>query len=144
VEQVRVARKPIREGLLDVRDDDLRAARLVGSRCAACGETTLGSNPVCPNCGGDRVVSSPLSREGTLWTYTVIRHRPPGNYLGPEPFQPFGLGLVELPDGLRVLSPLEGDPGKFSIGMPMELSTRILRTDTDGAEIVAFAFKSRD
>ena len=41
---------------------------------------------------------------------------PPGAYKGPEPFVPFALGLVELPEGLRVMSPLEGDIDALKIG----------------------------
>lgn len=134
------ARRPIREGLLAGALDDLANLALSGSRCKGCGETSLGVSAVCPNCGGEDVSTLALSREGTLWTYTVVRHKPPGNYHGPDPFQPFGLGLVDLPEGIRVLSRVEAEPDQLQIGMPLRFRPFVLRTDEAGAEVVAFSF----
>jgi uncharacterized OB-fold protein len=132
-------RIPIRDGLLTAPLSDLKQVRLQGSRCTSCNETTLGRNSVCPNCGRDELIALPLSPRGELWTYTVVRHRPPGDYRGPDPFAPFGLGLVELPEGLRVLAPIEADIAQLEIGMPVEFRTRV-RVDPDGREVVTFAF----
>jgi hypothetical protein len=84
---------------------------------------------------------SPLSRRGKLWTYTVIRHRPPGDYKGADPFVPFGLGLVELPEGIRVLSPLDCALDKLKIGMDLELEVFPYFRDQEGKEVMAFKFK---
>jgi uncharacterized OB-fold protein len=137
------ARVPIREGLLTGSLSDLASIRLSGCRCDSCGETSLGRKVQCPNCGRETVHDIPLSPTGTLWTFTVARHRPPGDYRGPEPFSPFGLGLVELPEGLRVLSPLDADVDDLRIGMPMRF-TPYIRHDADGREVVAFAFAPLD
>jgi uncharacterized OB-fold protein len=134
-------RVPIREGLLTAPLSELDAVRLVGSRCATCAETTLGRNSICPNCGGEAVSELPLSRRGRLWTYTVVRHRPPGNYQGGEPFEPFALGLVELPDGVRVLAPIEGDCTRLKIGMELEFRA-FVRAAGAVPEVVSFAFAS--
>lgn len=131
------ARVPIRDGLLTASLDDLSKVRLLGSRCSNCGETTLGKNSVCPNCGRDTVSELPLSAQGTLWTYTVVRHKPPGNYQGPDPFVPFGLGLVELPEGLRVMSPIECDLDRLKIGLKLEFKPRVRPGQP---EVVSFAF----
>ena len=119
--------------------EDLSTVRLLGCRCAACGETSLGRKSICPNCGGGRVSEVALADHGSLWTYTVVRHRPPGNYRGPDPFVPFGIGLVELPDGLRVMAPLAGSPDRLRIGMPVRFQP-VLRRDDD-REVVAFCFE---
>ena len=132
-------RVPIRAGLLTTPLSDLDAVRLIGSRCDTCSETTLGKNSICPNCGGEAVSELPLSGRGQLWTYTVVRHRPPGNYQGPEPFEPFALGLVELPDGLRVLTPIEGDFAHLRIGMELEFRA-FVRAAGATPEVVSFAF----
>ncbi len=133
-------RKPVREGLFAGSLSDLDQVALCGSRCRDCGETTLGENAVCPNCGGGEVATLPLSRDGVLWTATVVRHKPPGNYHGPDPFVPFGMGLVELADGIRVLSRIDADPGELRIGMPLRFHPYVLRKDEAGAEVVAFSF----
>jgi uncharacterized OB-fold protein len=135
-----LSRIGVREGLLSTPLDDLGGVRLLGSRCSQCHETTLGTNSVCPNCGGDRVTAIPLSNRGTLWTYTVVRHKPPGDYKGPDPFVPFAMGLVELPEGLRVLTPLEGEVARFKIGMSLQFHA-FVRSRAEQPEVVSFAFR---
>ena len=44
-----------------------------------------------------------LPRKGTLWTWTVQQFPPPHPYAGDlDNFVPFGVGYVELPEGIRV------------------------------------------
>jgi uncharacterized OB-fold protein len=133
-------RVPIRPGLFADPLDDLTTARLCGSQCAACREVSFALKSVCPNCGGSSIEPIPLGREGTLWTYTVTHHRPPGDYKGPEPFQPFGIGLIELPEGLRVISLLEGDPGSWKIGVSMALRVFVHHLDSQEREVIGYAF----
>jgi uncharacterized protein len=138
----RNGRIPIREGMLSLPLSDLQKVRLMGSTCSTCGETALGSHhSVCPNCGRDTLTVLPLSNRGTVWTYTVVRHRPPGNYKGPDPFVPFGLGLVELSDGVRVLAPLDCPLEQLRIGLPVQLHV-FVRPGQSDPEVVQFAFKS--
>ena len=80
-----------------------------------------------------------LGQRGTLWTFTVVRHKPPGDYRGPEPFVPFAMGLIELPEGLRVLAPIAGDPAAVRIGMALEFRAE-LRPGSHDPEVVSFAF----
>jgi uncharacterized protein len=135
----RAAPVPLREGLLTGALDQLGTVRLAGCKCANCGEMSLGERAVCPNCGRDTVQTVPLGNVGTLWSFTVIRHRPPGDYCGPNPFVPFGLGLVELPEGLRVLSPIDCDVATLKIGLPLRFKPYV-RHDPD-RDVVAFAFE---
>ena len=134
-------RVPIREGLLSGPLSQLERVTLAGCKCTNCGETSLGSKSICPNCGRDTVQEVPLGSRGVLWSYTVVRHRPPGNYKGPDPFVPFGLGLVELPEGLRVLSPIHCDIDKLKIGLELQFKPYV-RQDADGREVVAFMFET--
>ena len=133
-----MARTPLHEGLLCGDLERLDAVRLAGTRCRACGEVSLGERNPCPNCGGAAVETIPLADSGALWGFTVIRHRPPGDYAGPDPFQPFGLGLVELPQGLRVVAPIAGDIQTLEIGMPLRFEA-YARPTPDG-ERVLFRF----
>jgi uncharacterized OB-fold protein len=133
---------PVREGLLSEPLTAPDAVSLMGSRCAGCGETALGVSRLCQNCGSDDLAPMPLSREGKLWTYTVVRHRPPGDYMGPDPFVPFALGLVELPDGIRVFSPIGGDVEALSIGQPLRF--RPVRLGEGERAVTAFEFTPLD
>lgn len=134
-------RVPIKDGLLTMPLSPPDQVRLIGSKCGTCGEASLGKRPTCPNCGRIGIEEVPLSQKGKLWTYTVIRHRPPGDYKGPEPFVPFGLGLVELPEGIRVLSPIEMDIDHLKIGMELQLLVYKLYENEEGEEVIAFKFK---
>lgn len=131
--------RPIREDLLLDVGAPLQHVRLAGTHCAACGETLLGIVRLCPNCGSERLAVLPLANRGTVWTYTVARHRPPGDYRGPDPFVPFGIALVELPEGLRVLARLDCDIDRIQVGLPVEF-TPYLRHDADGTTVVAFTY----
>ena len=88
----------------------------------------------------ERVV---LPSKGTLWSYTVQRFPPKSPpYRGEEPFQPFGLGYVELPGALIVASRLtEFDFTELRLGLPVELTTTVLRHDEDGTEVYTYAFR---
>jgi uncharacterized OB-fold protein len=131
-------RVPLREGLLNGPLSCLDDVRLAGSNCSTCRETSLGKGDVCPNCGRNTVCEVPLSDRGVLWSFTVVRHKPPGDYRGPDPFVPFGLGLVELPDGLRVLSPIECDIEQLTIGLELRFKPYV-RRDSE-RDVVAFTF----
>ncbi|NBB53126.1 nucleotide-binding protein [Rhizobium sp. CRIBSB] len=135
-------RRSLREGLLWGDLGHLDSATLCGTLCRSCGETTLGDNSICPACGVEDVERKPLSRSGILWTYTMVRHRPPGNYQMPEPFRPFAMGLVDLPDGLKVLTRIDVEQDEIRIGMPLKFRPFVLRRDEAGAEVIAFDFQA--
>lgn len=133
-------RVPIRDDLLWGPLQDLAAVRLAGSRCRTCDEVSLGRAALCPNCGGDALEAGPLAEEGVLWTYTVVRNRPPGTYRGPEPFAPFCVGLVELADGIRVVARVEAEIDRVEIGMPLRLRVFVHHRNDAGQEVIGFAF----
>lgn len=118
--------------------------QLLGGRCDECGSVTFPRYPSCARCGSVDVVEHPLPRRGTLWTFTTQAFLPKEPYAGgetPETFQPFGVGLVQLGDVVRVESRLtENDPTRLRIGMEMELVIVPFRTDDDGTEVLTFAF----
>jgi uncharacterized OB-fold protein len=97
----RPKRVPIKEGLLTLPLSPTEQVRLAGTRCKPCGESFFGKKSFCKNCFGESMEEIRLSNRGRLYSYTVIRHRPPGDDKGPDPFTPFGLGLVELPEAVK-------------------------------------------
>ena len=110
---------PVAEGLFTRSAD---GPRLIGSRCRSCGVVTFPAQPSCPACTATDVEERLLGRTGTLYTWTVQSFRPKPPYAGPEDFEPYGVGYVELPDETRVEARLTvADPARLSIGMPMEL-----------------------
>ena len=81
--------------------------RLLGARCT-CGTHTFPAQLRCPRCGGD-MAETPLPDHGTVWTWTVQRIAPKPPYRGPDPFEPFAVGYVDL-GVVKVETPLTGKP----------------------------------
>ena len=118
--------------------------QLIGGRCTACGSVTFPRPSSCARCGSTDVEQHLLPRRGTLWTFTTQGFLPKEPYAGgetPETFRPFGVGLVQLGDEVRVEGRLtESDPERLAIDMEVELVIVPFRTDDDGTEVLTFAF----
>jgi uncharacterized protein len=116
--------------------------RLIGSACRQCGTTTFPKQASCPRCTGVDVEERLLERSGTLWSYTVQGFEPKEPYRGPVPFEPYGVGYVELAGQVIVESLLtESDPEKLEIGERMDLVLIPFRVEDDGTEVFTFAFR---
>jgi uncharacterized OB-fold protein len=117
---------------------------LIGSRCTECGATTFPAQSRCPRSGRATMEQLLLPREGTLVSFTTQGFPPVIPYAGDatgETFEPFGVGLVQLDDVVRVESKLtESDPAKLDFGMPVELRIVPFYVDEQGDEIMTFAF----
>ena len=123
----------------------LEEVSLMGSKCHKCGEVFLGRAVACQNCQSEDMESLNLSRTGKLYSYTIDWNRPPGDYKGPDPYEPFAVGLVELPDGIRILSVLaDCDLDKLEIDMDLELSVEELYKDEEGNTIVTYKFRPQE
>jgi len=118
--------------------------QLIGSRCGECGATTFPVQQRCPKCSKDDMSDVLLPRRGTLVAWTTQGFPPGAPYRGPvgKDFVPFGVGLLQLDDEIRVEGRLtENDPAKLEFGMAVELTMIPFTTDDDGNEIVTFAFQ---
>ena len=136
---VRASQVPIATGLFTWPSDD---PRLIGSSCQVCGTTTFPAQGSCPRCTAEAMDEQVLPRTGTLWSFTVQGFRPKDPYAGPEEFEPYGVGYVELPGQVIVESRLtENDPDRLEIGMPMELVIVPFRRDESGDDVMTFAFR---
>ncbi|OLL73699.1 hypothetical protein Ae168Ps1_2083c [Pseudonocardia sp. Ae168_Ps1] len=114
---------------------------LLGSRCADCAAYTFPVQGGCPCCTGSSMTPVPLTRTGTLWSWTVQGFRPKPPYTGTEAYEPFGVGYVELPGQLIVEARLTGtDPAELAIGMAVELVLTPFRDDESGRPVHTFAF----
>jgi len=126
-------RMAVRTGLFT--DGDTPA--LLASRCAACGAHHFPRHDTCPYCAADGPVPAELTGAGSLWAWTAVTAAPPG-YQGPVPY---GVGVVELPEGIRVITHLTvSDPAALTLGQAMELRVVPLHTDAEGNEVVTYSF----
>ena len=118
--------------------------QLIGSQCGACGATVFPKQDHCPRCSAGDMSELLLPRTGTLVAWTTQGFPPGPPYAGPtgKDFVPFGVGLVQLDDVIRVEGRLtEGDPEKLQFGMDVELTMIPFTTDDEGNEVVTFAFR---
>jgi uncharacterized OB-fold protein len=127
--------KPVHDGLFTTHADG--AVALLGGFSPTSGRHHFPRQSTCPFSGATDIESVELSRTGTLWGWTAVTAPPPG-YRGEVPF---GFGVVELPEGIRVITRLtEPDPTRLTFGMPMTLVAAALHTDDDGVVVETYAF----
>jgi uncharacterized OB-fold protein len=111
---------------------------LLGSKCTNCGSVLFPRSDSCTYCATDDPEPVELSRRGTLWSWTAVTASPPG-YQGEVPF---GIGIVELPENVRVITRLtESDPAALHAGQSMECRVVRLHADDDGNDVVTYAFE---
>ena len=117
---------------------------LLGSRCRACGEVFFPAQRACAKCCGTELAEHEIGGRGTLWSWTIQSFLPKSPYNSGETeatFQPYGVGYVEMPSGLKVESRLTvAVPSQLEIGMPMELTLAPYRTTVEGRKVFTFAF----
>ncbi len=132
--------RPIEPGLFRIGDPEAEAPdiALIGGWSPASGLAHFPLLDTCPYTGVADVEERELSTRGTLWGWTAVTAPPPG-YRGQVPY---GFGIVELPEGLRVLGRItESDPSRLSFGQPMHLVADALFTDGDSGEtVITWAF----
>jgi len=135
IEQVPVARD-----LFHWSDQDVY---LVGSLCDGCGTHYFPKSLSCrnPQCHHKAVKDVSMGRSGRLYSYTIQTYRPPALFRM-DPFSPYAIGLVELPEGLRVMGMLTGCAFEdIRIDMPVELTVEPLYRDEMGREVMTYKYK---
>ncbi|UQI48837.1 OB-fold domain-containing protein [Streptomyces sp. HU2014] len=97
--------------------EGVAAGQLLIQRCAACAELRFPWLPGCGRCGSPEWTAVRASGAGRVFSY-VVMHHPPFPAFDP----PYAVGLVELAEGVRMISNLIGtEPGRVRIGMRAEL-----------------------
>jgi len=93
---------------------------LLIQRCTGCGTPRFPWLPGCSGCGSPEWDTVEASGEGTVYSYVVVHHPP---FPAFEP--PYAVGLIELAEGVRIVSNVVGVPyDKVRIGMPVRLEFR--------------------
>jgi uncharacterized OB-fold protein len=117
-----VQTRPIHEGLFSSPDDP-GGLGLYAGYCLSCKALHFPATDDCPYCGATDCETRLVGRTATLYLATVVTASPPG-YQGEVPY---GFGLVDLPEGLRVISVIaETDVKKLRPGLPLRLGLRTL------------------
>jgi uncharacterized OB-fold protein len=123
---------PFKEGLFEEVSGKWS---LVGCRCRHCGKVTYPCRQVCLNCLSEDMERFRLSREGKLYSFTVV-HMPSEHF---KP--PYAVGWVELPEGIRVFSPIRHwKENPLEIGMDMELEIENLWEEGE-KQVIGYIFR---
>lgn len=115
---------------------------LLGSRCTDCGTVAFPkARGFCgnPACSGETFEEQPLSRRGTVWSYTDAQYQPPPPYIPTtDPYVPFALAAVELAEGLVVLGQVADGYGvsDLRVGAAVEMVVETLYTDDEGEHTI--------
>ncbi|MFF3326116.1 bifunctional MaoC family dehydratase N-terminal/OB-fold nucleic acid binding domain-containing protein [Streptomyces sp. NPDC002889] len=105
--------------------DGVAAHRLLIQRCEGCGTLRFPWLPGCVACGSLEWDTVEASGAGTVFSY-VVMHHPPFPAFDP----PYAVGLIELAEGVRIVSNVVGVPyDKVRVGMPVEVE--FLRVDEE-------------
>lgn len=92
--------------------------RLLIQRCTGCRTLRFPWLPGCSRCGSPEWDTVEASGAGTVFSYVVLHH-PPFPAFDP----PYAVGLIELAEGVRMVSNIVGVPyDQVRIGMPVRLA----------------------
>ena len=102
----------------------LNEERLMGSKCKKCGALSVPPRPICIKCFNSEMEWVEMKGKGNLAAFTCIAVGPP--YMVEEGYDrqhPYCSGVVELKEGVRVVSRVEGvdatKPETIKVGMPL-------------------------
>ncbi|MBK8903160.1 MAG: Zn-ribbon domain-containing OB-fold protein [Anaerolineaceae bacterium] len=113
--------------------------KLVGETCESCGVKLFPPRDVCLECQAPAYELYTFTGLGEIYSFTTIYDAPAGF----EHSAPYTVALVKLEEGPIVTAQLTDlDENELSIGMPVEMVTRKLRTDGDEGMIV-YGYKFR-
>jgi uncharacterized OB-fold protein len=130
---------PTDPGLFRLAGEGEDRPRLLGSYAPASGLYFWPRRKRCP-VSRTPVVDVDLGPTGTLYAWTFL-HVPRMGQVSFGDTGGYGVGQVDLPEGVRVQSVLSGGPDDWSIGDRMALTTFPVGTDEDGEEMVTFRFE---
>jgi uncharacterized OB-fold protein len=90
-------------------------------RCTECGAFRHPPGPVCWSCRSTAYEYTPVSGDGTIYSFTIVTHA-----LSPDlaPYVPYNVALVEFADapGVRLVSNVvDAAPDELAIGAPVRV-----------------------
>ncbi len=132
---------PVAEGLFTETAD---GPRLLGSKCASCGTPYFPRSAVChsPDCRESKMEEASFGPRGTLWSCAIQNYPPPLPARYEEPYTPYALGMVDMPEGLRVLGRIStDDPEGVQVGAEVELVLERLYLDENENEVITWKFR---
>jgi len=124
----------IKEGVIVFPEND--EPYIAGSRCKQCGVLHYPAKPLCTGCYSEETEPAQLSRDGTIYCFTVVN-------LGVKGVKtPYILAWVDL-DESRLAAQIDWDVQRvdeLKNGQKVRLSIDVVRIAADGTEVVGYKF----
>ena len=109
---------PIPDDLTSTFWKGLKQKELLIPRCLSCGQFHFYPRSICPHCFSDQLEWVKVSGRGTLYSYTVC-YKPAHPAFADA--TPYNIAIVELEEGVRLMSSVVGDHDALEVGMPLEV-----------------------
>ena len=107
--------------------------------CDGCGRAACPPRPGCPHCGDPRGSVRVASGHGRLYSWIVCHVAFDPAFAADVPYV---VGVVELPEGLRVVSRLtESDVSRLHFGQSVRLVVTPLHQEEEGRSVTTYAFR---
>lgn len=101
---------PEYSGFTETFRQGLEAGKFMTTRCAACGKLTFPPKQHCPACWSEDMNWTELSGHGILYARTTI-HAAATQFRDEVPFS---VGIVDLEEGVRLVTGLIDEPGRIT------------------------------
>jgi uncharacterized OB-fold protein len=111
---------------------------LIGNKCETCGTPYYPARKICPKCRRKgKLVKQAMPHHGTIYSYTRVHAAPSGF----EHESPYELAIVELDNGVRLLTQIVDSPQeKIVVGASARMVFRKIYADA-GEGIIAYGYK---
>ena len=104
--------------------EQVRDGALTAIRCGSCGALAVPPKELCPECGARRWEPVPLSGEGTIASYTIIRVAPRGH----ADEAPYAIAAVRLREGVSLLGRVVDVPlDALAIGLAVRFRPIVIK-----------------
>lgn len=90
--------------------------RLLFQRCDDCRTLRHPPGPSCPACHSLAWSPEESTREGSLHSWTIVHHPQDSAFT-----YPLAIGLVDLPNGMRIVADFDAVPDRLDVGMPVRI-----------------------
>lgn len=130
---------PLEDGYFTMPTAPGERPRLIGSYSPQADTHFFPRRRRCPLTEGP-VHDVELSPEGVLYSWTFVISPWMGKNKFSETVGGHGVGQIDLPEGVRVQSIIDGDMGDWEIGMRMGLELHPVMQDKEGNDLCTFRF----
>jgi uncharacterized OB-fold protein len=115
-------------GILARHQAALNQGQFLIQRCSGCQQHVYFPRELCPHCGSDALALVAPAGTGSIYSATTVRRRP-------EAGGDLNVSLIELDEGVRLMSRVEGVPAS-DVRIGQRVSARVLQREGANAIVV--------